>query len=256
MAPAIRSDKLIETAESIRDRIDRRFRDSGLREVVAEAVVKAAQDASERAEEIAKPNRWLRAGLVALVAIAVGGVASYFPAGPLEKPAWREVMEFLDTSKGGAAILTAAAVFLFTLENRIKRSRALGAIHELRGLAHLIDMYQLGKDPTLLGRAADAPDVAGKVLDADLMRLYLHHCIELLAVVGKLGQLYVQDFPDAQAVAAVDDYEDLASGLSSKIWQKLMFLDRVQGDAALPAPDAPAVALPLPNGEVTAAAAG
>jgi hypothetical protein len=47
----------------------------------------------------------------------------------------------------------------------------------------------------------------------------------MLSLMGKVAALYVQDFPDAQAVAAVDDIENLTTGLSRKIWQKIMILE-------------------------------
>ena len=70
-------------------------------------------------------------------------------------------------------------------------------------------------------------------MDAKSMGRYLHFCTELLAITSKIGQLYVQDLPDSQAVAAVDQFELLATGLSSKIWQKLMILDHVQSESGL-----------------------
>ena len=57
------------------------------------------------------------------------------------------VLQFWDAAKGSAAILAALALFLITLETRLKRHRALRAVHELRAMAHLIDMYQLTKTP-------------------------------------------------------------------------------------------------------------
>ena len=60
---------------------------------------------------------------------------------------------------------------------------------------------------------------------------YLDYCSEMLALMGKVAALYVQDFPDPVAVAAVDDIEDLTNGLARKIWQKLMVLDRHQAGA-------------------------
>jgi hypothetical protein len=95
--------------------------------------------------------------------------------------------------------VTTAGVFLWNLETRPKRKRALRAVHELWALAHLIDMYQLGKSPTDLGRRSESLLVSGKPLDAESMRVYLHFCTGLLAVASKMGQLYVQDFPDAAA---------------------------------------------------------
>jgi hypothetical protein len=54
---------------------------------------------------------------------------------------------------------------------------------------------------------------------------YLDYCSEMLALVGKIAALYVQTFPDERAVSAVNDVEELTSGLSRKIWQKIMVLN-------------------------------
>src|SRR5262249_20722898 len=86
-------------------------------------------------------------------------------------------------------------------------------------------MHQLAKDPDRLGHPTQPVSVSGRPMDADAMRGYLHYCTELLAVISKIGQLYVQDFPDATAQNGVDNFEALATGLSSKIWQKLMILE-------------------------------
>jgi len=48
-------------------------------------------------------------------------------------------------------------IFLVTLENRIKRGRAVRALHELRSIAHVIDMYQLTKARIVL------PDVSNQL---------------------------------------------------------------------------------------------
>ena len=143
------------------------------------------------------------------------------------------VLQFWDAAKGGAAILAALALFLITLETRLKRHRALRAVHELRAMAHLIDMYQLTKAPDRCGHQSQPVKVSGRPIDAKDMGHYLHFCTELLAVVSKIGQLYVQDFRDADAQTAVDQFEGLATGLSSKIWQKLMILDRISSDLEL-----------------------
>jgi hypothetical protein len=91
-------------------------------------------------------------------------------------------------------------------------------------------------------------------MDADAMGRYLHYCTELLAVVSKIGQLYVQDFPDATAQTAVDQFESLATGLSSKIWQKLMILDRIRSDAEPGRVDAsPPASEPVAQGQTVSA---
>ena len=53
---------------------------------------------------------------------------------------------------------------------------------------------------------------------------YLDYCSEMLSLTGKVAALYIQDFDDEVALAAVNEVEDLTTGLSRKIWQKLMIL--------------------------------
>jgi hypothetical protein len=242
MERQLRDDKLLETAEKVRQRIAERFPDSGLSQVAAE-IIRITREAIARAEAIRRPNLWLRAGQGVLLLIAVAGTATYLLTRADQKSAWQTALEFLDAAKGSAAILAATAIFLFTLETRLKRGRALKAVHELRAMAHLIDMHQLAKDPDRLGHPTEPINVGGRPMDAEAMGRYLHYCTELLAIVSKVGQLYVQDFPDSAAVTAVDHFENLATGLSNKIWQKLMILDRVRSDAeSNPASDLPTTA--------------
>lgn len=226
----LREDKLLETVEKVSQQIRTRFEDSGLSKLAAE-VVQITRDALVRAAAIRRPNLWLRAGLGLVAAIAVGGVVTYFESRPDGRTFWRTALSFLDEAKGSVAVLTAAAIFLVTLETRVKRRRALRAVHELRAVAHIIDMHQLSKDPDRLGEPASRLEVGKKPMDFEAMGRYLHFCTELLAVVSKIGQLYVQDFSDSQALAAVDQFENLTTGLSSKIWQKLTVLDRVRATA-------------------------
>lgn len=246
MKRQLREDKLLETVEKIRLRIAERFPDSGLSEVATE-IVQITREAIARAEAIRRPNLWLRGGLILLVVIALAGVGAYLQSQTDQVPAWQRVLHFLDQAKGSAAILTAAAVFFVTLENRLKRRRALQAVHELRAMAHIIDMHQLTKDPDLLGHPTETINVGGRPMDAVAIGRYLHFCTELLAVVSKVGQLYVQDFPDSGAQTAVDQFENLATGLSGKIWQKLMILDHVRSDAGGVRAVGPSAAVPSGN---------
>jgi len=59
---------------------------------------------------------------------------------------------------------------------------------------------------------------------------YLDYCIEMLSLAGKIAALYIQHFEDPEAVSAVNDLEDLTSGLSRKIWQKIMVLPSVASE--------------------------
>ena len=125
------------------------------------------------------------------------------------------------------------AVFLLSLEARGKRKRALDALHELRAMAHIVDMHQLTKDPErMLGRGTRTASSPRRTMTPFELHRYLDYCSELLALIAKIGALYVQDFPDRAALDAVDQVENLATGLSRKIWQKMVILDRYAGQSA------------------------
>src|SRR5207244_3214974 len=111
-------------------------------------------------------------------------------------------------------------------ENRIKRRRALKAIHELRALAHIIDMHQLTKDPEsyFAPKQGTAPNIKRPMTAFELNR-YLDYCGEALALISKIAALYIQDFQDPVILDAVDDVEDLTAGFSRKIWQKITVLE-------------------------------
>ena len=54
---------------------------------------------------------------------------------------------------------------------------------------------------------------------------YLNYCSELLSLISKLAALHAQKENDTVVLEAVNDIELLATGLSSKIWQKLSMLE-------------------------------
>jgi hypothetical protein len=103
-------------------------------------------------------------------------------------------------------------------------------------MAHIIDMHQLTKDPEPLvfpiGATASSP--SRTLTRAELGR-YLDYCSEMLAVVGKLAAVHAERLQDPVVLDTVNEIESLTSGLSMKIWQKLLILaqlpmDGVSGD--------------------------
>jgi hypothetical protein len=68
---------------------------------------------------------------------------------------------------------------------------------------------------------------------------YLDYCSDMLSLLGKLAAIAVQDFDDPASLAAVNELENLAGGLSRKVWQKIMILDRM-GAEPFPSPAEPA----------------
>jgi len=121
---------------------------------------------------------------------------------------------------------------LLTLETRIKRSRVLKGIHVLRSMAHIIDMHQLSKDPErIVGGRPSSETAAQRSPNPTQLIRYLDYCSDELALISKIAALYVQKFNDPVSMSAVNDVEDLTSGLSRKIWQKIMIFDRILAPA-------------------------
>jgi hypothetical protein len=117
---------------------------------------------------------------------------------------------------------------MITVEQRLKRRRALSALHELRAIVHVIDMHQLTKDPSAAvsvgGKTASSP--ARTLTPYELSR-YLDYCSEMMSLTSKVAVLFAQSLPDPVVTDAVSDIERIASGMSQKIWQKIMVLDSV-----------------------------
>lgn len=116
-------------------------------------------------------------------------------------------------------------LFLLTAPSRVRRRRSLAALHELRSLAHVIDMHQLAKDPHRL-RPEVAPTDATPHDDLSKgdMGRYLEYCSELLALVGKAAALQAQESADPVVLDGVAEIESLTVGMSRKIWQKISML--------------------------------
>jgi hypothetical protein len=189
-----------------------------------------ARESQERAAWIARPQRALRAAVGALILLIFAGlgfILSYLrlPSGGFD------VVGFIQVSEAGVNLLIvvgASVLFLVTVEARVKRTRAIKAMHELRALAHVIDMHQLTKDPErAAGVGTETPSSPKQSLTPFQLTRYLDYCSEMLSVAGKIAALYVQKFDDPVVLDAAEDVEALTTGLSRKIWQKIMILNPV-----------------------------
>jgi hypothetical protein len=57
------------------------------------------------------------------------------------------------------------------------------------------------------------------------LQRYLDYCSEATAIISKVAALYAQSLEDDVVIRAVNEIEVLCTGLSRKIWQKLIILD-------------------------------
>jgi len=220
------ADEIVRTIDTLSRRIEERFAGAGLGRVCRDLLT-IAQHARERAQWIAQPILVLRIVTVGLAVLIVAGLG--LTVARLKPPAGGfEVGQFIQVLEAGIndlVLVGAAIFFLATLEGRIKRRRALRALHELRSIAHIIDMHQLTKDPErTIGEAPATASSPQRRMTPIELGHYLDYCSEMLSLTGKVAALYVQHFDDSVALQAVNEIEDLTTGLSSKIWQKLMIL--------------------------------
>jgi hypothetical protein len=219
---------IIATARTLSRRIADRFPDSGLSRVSIELldVAQESQASIERASRPYWPLRLLAfAGLLLLIAIVVTAAATI----PLRSAAggWSELVQGIEAIVNEVVFVAIAVFFLFTLESRRRRTLALRAIHELRSLAHIVDMHQLTKDPDAVmapEQATPSSPPRRRMSRFELSR-YLDYCSELLSITSKLAALYAQHVQDPVVLEAVNGIQNLTHGLAGKIWQKILILD-------------------------------
>jgi hypothetical protein len=219
---------ILEQTAQLHHRVAERFPGRGITKISTE-VFEVAREARNRAAEIARPIWWLRivVGLLILVFMLIlfsaarsirFNVDEIFDLG--------EFLAIVDAGFNDILLVGATLYFLIRLEARYKRNRALAALHELRSLAHVIDMHQLTKDPErVLNKDWEStPSSPTATMSPFLLTRYLDYCSEMLSILGKIAALYVQEFDDEVALAAVNEIETLTTGLSRKIWQKIIIL--------------------------------
>jgi len=184
---------------------------------------------------------WQRAALllvsrvliVVVLAVSVVAVASAVRdavarGGKLAAFEWLPVVESLINDLVFAGI---AIWFLLSLADRVVRNDLIRRLHRLRSLAHIIDMHQMSKDPApVLGRDPSSPlggedleRISPRTMSARDYALYLEYCSELLSLTSKAAALCAEE-SDALVLDTVSEIENLTTGMSRKIWQKISLL--------------------------------
>ncbi len=226
--------KVVETISTLQQRIAERFPGAGLGAVCAELHA-IARENSRRAAAIGRRNYllrilvfgvlvgciWLLARVLALIDFSKTSTDSVY-----------SVLQGIEAALNIVVLMGAALFFLVTVEERLKRRRALRALHELRSIVHVIDMHQLTKDPsTMVSVAGKTPSSPARTFSPFELTRYLDYCSEMLSLTSKVAVLYAQSFPDPIVTEAVSDIERIGAGLSQKIWQKIIILQTLGSDA-------------------------
>ncbi len=229
----LQADPIVRTLRTLTARISERFPGSGLAAVSSE-VLDVARAARETSRAIARPIYPLRLATWTFAAAMIAALGLVLVNLRPSGEELRDLAFFLQVVEAGindVILIGAAIVFLVTVEVRVKRQRALRALHELRSLAHVIDMHQLTKDPErILFPGEDTASSPERLLTPFQLSRYLDYCSELLSHLSKIAALYAQSFDDSVALAAVDEIEALTDSQSRKIWQKMMILSTSRPD--------------------------
>jgi hypothetical protein len=222
--------KVLQTLETLSKRIAERFPASGLARV-GEQIVAVGAATGARARALKRPKLGLRV-LIALLLIFGAAGQVWLAVTVQPAPFATDALGFvqgLESAVNLVLLVGAGVWFLVNLEERLKRRAVLAALHELRSLAHVVDMHQLTKDPTILlgafhRRTTHSP--ARAMSEFELTR-YLEYCAEMLALIGKLAALYAEDMRDPVVIEAVNDIENLSANLGRKIWQKITIIKQL-----------------------------
>lgn len=226
---SLKPEKILLTVRRLGERINDRFPGSSLGRVCGELCT-ITQRAHERSQWISKPVRSLRiaTAVISSLIISTAVILLYelLAYGDVDEVEAVDYPPLFEAGFNVMILIGAAVFFLLSLENRFKRIRALAAINELRSIAHIIDMHQLTKDPErLLSTEGFRSDVSPKLkMNRFELQRYLDYCSEMLSLVGKVAAIYAQSFDDGVALASANEVESLTTGLSRKVWQKIMIL--------------------------------
>lgn len=214
---------ILETLDRLKLRISERFPGSGLSKV-ADELKRAGSQVLSTVAYLGAPDYSIRVPVTAaILLVSVLAVTAMILGRPADLSAWGTI----EAGISNVVFVGIAINFLLGIETKVKRKRALEVIHQLRSIAHVVDMHQLTKDPERL--ASPMPDTeSSPVRPMNAMELgrYLDYCSELLSVTSKLAALLVQRFSDPPILSAVNEIETLVTGLSGKIWQKITLIDR------------------------------
>ena len=218
--------KILSTVQTLSRRVRERLPNASLVDV-AEELVAITQEALESEGHSGRRARWLRMFLVlslGLMTIALAYASKHLEFAGKEL-SWAEFAQGIEAGVNDIILVAAALYFLFSLEGKIERRAVLKKLHELRSLAHVVDMHQLTKDPERVSEKRTLTQSSPKynMTSYELTR-YLDYCSEMLSLIGKLAALHGKDSSDSVVLTAVDEVESLSNSLSRKIWQKIMII--------------------------------
>jgi hypothetical protein len=174
-----------------------------------------------------KVTRWWSRAVSALIVVAtivalVFALRDVFRGGELHPRDW---VPFLESAINDVVFAAIAVFFLWALPERRERRTLVGLLHQLRSLAHVVDMHQLDKDPEQARTDYVPTDKSPQNrMNAEELHHYFDYCSELVSLIAKTAALCAERTSDPVVLGTVSNLETLAAQMSQKIWQKISLL--------------------------------
>jgi hypothetical protein len=225
------ADHVGATVAHLERRIQARFGERGLTKAardLGKLVVLVQSQAEQSHDRLRRRTLVARAASITIVAATVVALVVSLRSAVVDGLArttdWVPLVESVINDLVFAAI---AVVFLWAFPERLERRTMLRLLHQLRSLAHVIDMHQLSKDPEQLSPTyVPTPQSIVHGLDADQLHHYLTYCSEMLSLTAKAAALCGEYSTDGVVLETISYIETLTTELSNKIWQKISLLPR------------------------------
>jgi len=208
--------RIIETAENLARDVGEKLPGSSLAGLAVE-LSQIARATVDRARQARRPIYAIR--VLSLLAISVGLLVLWYLMAHIHAR-WvfgtiTEVFEAADAGFNLLVLLAGALWFLVTIENRIKRKKALEFIEELREFTHVIDVTQLFYTPLVY-----SPDPADARTSLSFDYTYFLYCTQMLGVISNLAALYTRGAAGDSILRAASDVEQLANAITVKLLSK------------------------------------
>ena len=142
------AERVIETIDTLGQRICERFPESGLSQVARE-LSETAQRCATESDRLRQPNKPIRITVYSIWGLGLAAfawIAATLHYDEMDVDA-ASLVQVLEPAMNLAVLVGLGVLGLGRLEERWKRRKALDYLHELRSIAHVVDMHQLTKDP-------------------------------------------------------------------------------------------------------------
>lgn len=218
-------EKTIKTIERLTLRISDRFPDSSLYQVCIK-LKRVAERSEIQIKKINRPFYIFRITFIILCLISLLFFYTAIKELHIKDFAIKSISDLTQSAEAtlnAIALIGASFFFLYKLEDYFKRKIIFKVFHELRTIAHVIDMHQLTKDPLANNTESTSNSPVRELSQFELYR-YLDYCSEMLSLTSKVAVFYANENRDEVIVNSIHEIEILTSTLSRKIWQKITLI--------------------------------